>query len=521
MQACLGDQVEVARPLKLHAEVTTVFSEECIFLDDMDIDQAACVPSLSMLAHQKLDVELQLRALDVQHQRQEEEDNFLVTKTIAVDQVYQEWDQWAPAMLAEYESIVHEKKAVRQMPRTVAQQTAAEKGLQYEKLPSKVVFTQKIGGKYEVRACICGNFEKETSASTYAGGCDASQIRCAVRHPALQKWDVFCTDIKCAFLNAERQDHSKVITMTVPNIYVKLGVAKASDVWVVDAAMYGLTTSPRDWAEHRGRMIPDMAWTRSEGSLTWTGIWKFQTKHLWHLREQCLETGEVVNCGLMAVYVDDVLLAAKQEVATSALKAIAEVWECAKPEQALLDQPVSLCGFEIQKNDAEHGGGFRLHQAKYEASQVYYYAGAPVMWNTNRQAFPTQSTAESEFVGLCEALVGGRATTVLVAAIRDEEEEEEEEMLRRCFWGDNSAAISLATGDGQGSWRTRHLRIRAAILRSALQRGEWELGHLNGKELVADSFAKVVDGVTFCSCSTRLGCESIEINDPERRWSAK
>ena len=125
--------------------------------------------------------------------------------------------------------------------------------------------------------------------------------------------------------------------------------------------------------------------------------------------------------------------------------------------------------------------------------QVYYYAGAPVMWSTSRQPFPTQSTAESELVALCEALVGGRAMTSLIAAIRDEGEEG----LDKRLWGDNSAAISLATGEGQGSWRTRHLRIRAAILRSALQRGEWELDHLSGKELVADSFTKAVEHSTF------------------------
>ena len=77
--------------------------------------------------------------------------------------------------------------------------------------------------------------------------------------------------------------------------------------------------------------------------------------------------------------------------------------------------------------------------------------------------------------------------------MRDEKEED----LRKRLWGDNSAAISLATGEGQGSWRTRHLRIRASILRAALHQGEWQLGHLNGKELVADSFTKVVDGQAF------------------------
>ena len=124
---------------------------------------------------------------------------------------------------------------------------------------------------------------------------------------------------------------------------------------------------------------------------------------------------------------------------------------------------------------------------------MYFYAGAPIIWSSSRQSFPTQSTAESELVGLCEALVGGRATAALVASVRDEKEED----LRKRLWGDNSAAISLATGEGQGSWRTRHLRIRASILRAALHQGEWQLGHLNGKELVADSFTKVVDGQAF------------------------
>ena len=624
-------QLEEERLLSMHQAVSKVLAEECILVDDMEVDQMACIPSLSMLAHQKFDLENQLQAMDREKTAQAEEDNFLVTKTVTADQVYKEWGDWKEAMMNEYQSIVMEKKAVRQVSRAEALKWAEESGIKYEELPSKVVFTRKMGGKRKVRACICGNFEGEVSTATYAGGCDASQIRCVTRHASLKGWQVFTTDIKCAFLNAERKDRSKLIAMSIPQIYVKLGAATAHEVWIVDAAMYGLVSSPRDWADHRDRVIPKMTWVREEAERHWHGFFQQAAdQHLWHLKERCQETGEERNCGVMAIYVDDVLLTADEKTATSALQAISSVWECAPAEQATLHSSVTFCGFEIQRNEAQHGGGYRMHQRSYEEElvkkweieevkyqldvklptpeeeaefqqsedaeavkkaqactgallwlatrtrpeisvgvaamsrlcmkapeialdigrklmsylkrptlgmiyaetpgpqngardqlskprcektieafsdisyastkgyrsvqgQVYFYAGAPIMWNTNRQPFPTQSTAESELVSLCEALVGGRATAALVASIRDESPDK----LVKRLWGDNAAAISLAKGDGQGSWRTRHLRIRAAILRSALHQEEWELGHLKGHELVADSFTKVVNGPAF------------------------
>ena len=152
----------------------------------MNTDHAACVPSLAMLGQQKFDIELQLCALDLAKRKAAEEENFLVTKTIPTEQVHKEWDDWKQAMMSEYQSIVNEKKAVRQVSREEAQKLAKEQGVKYEELPSKVVFTRKIGGKRKVRACICGKYEEEVATSTYAGGCDASQIRCLIRHASLK-----------------------------------------------------------------------------------------------------------------------------------------------------------------------------------------------------------------------------------------------------------------------------------------------------------------------------------------------
>jgi hypothetical protein len=96
-----SDEVERKRLLQMHHATSTILSEECILIDDMDPMHAACVPALAMLAHQKFDLEIQLRAIDVERQKVAEEDNFLVTKTIPTEQVYQEWDEWKEAMMSE------------------------------------------------------------------------------------------------------------------------------------------------------------------------------------------------------------------------------------------------------------------------------------------------------------------------------------------------------------------------------------------------------------------------------------
>ena len=118
-----------------------------------------------------------------------------------------------------------------------------------------------------------------------------------------------------------------------------------------------------------------------------------------------------------------------------------------------------------------------------------FFAGSAIAWQSGQQPFTTHthSTAESELVGYCESLLIGRATEALLCAM----------------WGDNMAAIGLARGNTCSSWRTRHLRIRASILREAMEEncempgGFWRLTHLKGMELVADGLTKQLLGQSF------------------------
>ena len=119
----------------------------------------------------------------------------------------------------------------------------------------------------------------------------------------------------------------------------------------------------------------------------------------------------------------------------------------------------------------------------------------------------THSTAESELVGYCESLLIGRATEALLCAM----------------WGDNMAAIGLARGNTCSSWRTRHLRIRASILREAMEEncempgGFWRLTHLKGMELVADGLTKQLLGQSFERFREDLGLQKSAKREPKEK----
>ena len=106
------------------------------------------------------------------------------------------------------------------------------------------------------------------------------------------------------------------------------------------------------------------------------------------------------------------------------------------------------------------------------------------MWKAGRQSVPALSTAESELQEAIEGLVMGDSVDVLI-----------QELVRAPYVKlvkiDNQAAASLIS-EPAGSWRTRHLRLRAAHLRWRIQRGDWLTEAIPGGEQLADVGTKVM-----------------------------
>ena len=100
----------------------------------------------------------------------------------------------------------------------------------------------------------------------------------------------------------------------------KLGLAGPQDVWIIQKAVYGLTSSPRDWCIYRDEVVPTISWRRSKNGCELEGRFvKTPDDNMWRLEETEVNSKEVHWAGLMSIYVDDLLVTAEDGAAEAAI----------------------------------------------------------------------------------------------------------------------------------------------------------------------------------------------------------
>ena len=109
--------------------------------------------------------------------------------------------------------------------------------------------------------------------------------------------------------------------------------------------------------------------------------------------------------------------------------------------------------------------------------------GSPVCWRSARQAFVTLSTAESELVAGLDAVVVLQSAEPMLSDFGITG-------LDKTLRVDSQSALAIAVG--QGSWRTRHLRVRANYLREQYESGEIMPVYCPGAEQAADLLTKAL-----------------------------
>ena len=170
-------------------------------------------------------------------------------------------------------------------------------------------------------------------------------------------------------------------------------------------------------------------------------------------------------------------------------------------------------------HDPEDEGGqaasiFACSDASYapassrsHGAYITSWAGSVVNWSSRRQSYMTLSTAEAELGSLCDS---GQAVQSILPLVQ--------ELLATTRFGrfpisvdlraDSTAAIALTALPG-GTWRTRHLRIKANWLRERLRAG-WIIGHMAGEHLVADALTKSLSRERFWYLVGLLGLQQVQ-----------
>jgi hypothetical protein len=554
----------------------------------------------------------------------------LQTRVVAQHEVRKNLQDWIPSIKDELTALFEVKKALKtidpaEVRRLVSQDLA-------EILPSKMVWTIKPSatsksGKRKSRLVACGNFAERSDSDLFAGGATAVALRAAVAIASQNGWDGLVCDIRTAFLNApmklggqekvgdDEAPLPKKAIIKPPPLLVAAGRVGPDEHWEVLMALYGYKESPKLWADYRDTELTHLKAEINED--TWLTLDQMITEpNMWRVIKHQVSGSSIVEqfCGILLVYVDDLLLLGEDSIMQYVIKAIQTKWETSIPEVIDETSGVRFLGTEIyrqgrkwwmtQRNyihdllarnlgpeewpqrkipmmsepetreeppnrdlatireaqrvvgelvwvatrtrpdlaftitklaslitkdpqqvldltkhvwcylaaTADHGLQF-CNDPDEKQLNIYTDASfgtetsmgchlvmwgtAMLLWKSGKQAVVTASTAEAELVEVLEGALAGDAVRVVM-------EEALDTTARAISYTDNTAALSIVTSEN-GSWRTRHLRKRAHILRSKVNQGEWLLRHMAGSEIPADLGTKVLAFEKFKFLKAAMG----------------
>ena len=559
-----------------------------------------------------------IRKLEVEGMVNEEE--ILQTRVIPMDEVKNDLEGWKPAFQKEYEALVGGPvQAI-----TLEDVQAMEKsGAKVEVLPAKAIASKKPPNKRKGRIVVCGNYASEKdSQDVSVGGVCAMAVRGVVHTAACDQLALGSIDVSGAFLQAPRRQTDVVTVVQPPRLLQQLGIITSQERWKVLCALYGMVESPADWAVYRDGRMECMTWNWN-GSKYW--LERTPEQHLWKVKRQLDD--QVETAGWIAVYVDDFLVAMKEDEIQGAFREIKATWRCSEEEMVNAQKSMRFCGYEIRKTET---GGYFIKQEGYvrdllEKYQITGCEGQPLpkiedeedecepelqdirsaqtvvgelqwiaqrsrpdvayaigllarlihrrpkwvnrmssyllkylngtaalglryekienedqgeirvladtsfgpphekfrsvqavivehgrnvlAWESSRQSFVTQSTAEAELIGYNEGLQLGESTAALLEVL--------ERNVNKRLQGDCKAALAQVLGD-TGPWRTRHLRLRSAKLREALRDPlmRWSAEHKPGADLAADGLTKALQSKAFDHFVQLLRMEHCTDHDP-------
>ena len=297
-------------------------------------------------------------------EKMEENLEVLQTRTVGLEEVRRNLDEWKPAFEEEINNL--SERAIERISDEEFRKLL-NGPREVECLPMKAVATLKPPCRHKGRVVVCGNYagpRDGDQSDNSASGADSACVRSLLNIAMHRGWTAASIDIKAAFLPAPRRSASTKVTIgDPPSVLKAMNLVAPSEKWIIHQAMYGLVESPGDWGAHRDGILRASRWWRnnSEFSLVET-----PERHVWKVTQ--LDNPEAEH-GYLLTYVDDMLIVGNEEVAQEVIGQIQGHWQCSPPEFLSDEKPMKFCGYDLMMVK----DGLKISQEGYTRDLVARY----------------------------------------------------------------------------------------------------------------------------------------------------
>ncbi|CAK9115283.1 unnamed protein product [Durusdinium trenchii] len=254
----------------------------------------------------------------------------LQTYTVSLQQVRKELEKWKPPLRDEYDQLISSTQAIK--PTSEEKLRLDPRFPTMELAPAMLVPTVKSPhGRLRARVVICGNHLTKVN---------------------------------------EDHDNSAGEVKSKDQVLIEAGICPPTELWEISHAVYGLNDAPANWSHYRGRELPQL---RFEAEGQEYQLVTTPEPNLWKLIKTCPNgiPEEDISEGFLAVYVDDMLVAAPSPLAHAVIDGIRAHWRCSEPEWASSEKSLKFCGFEIKCRPGE----VILNQASYTRDLLARHEG--------------------------------------------------------------------------------------------------------------------------------------------------
>ena len=147
--------------------------------------------------------------------------------------------------------------------------------------------------------------------------------------------------------------------------------------------------------------------------------------------------------------------------------------------------------------------GYAPESSRSQECALVFWFNSCVHWLSAKQPFVVQSTCEAELITIVTAANLAQSFQELARELRYGQ-------VPKCLaLNDNASAVLLASSD-VSNWRTRHLPIRANVLKERVAKREWDVCHVPGETNTADIGTKVLGADRFAKLRGLIGMGSLE-----------